>query len=42
MIKCELRQKDKTCIEIGAGPTLGYMSDVPEECRRIIIEPLCD
>ena len=41
MIKCELKQKDKVCIEIGADPALSYMSDVPEECRSIIIDPLC-
>lgn len=30
------------CIEMGAGPVLGYMLDIPDKNRRIIIEPLCE
>lgn len=31
-----------TCIEIGSGPALGFIKDVPDSNKRIIIEPLCE
>ncbi len=32
----------KSVLELGAGPFLGYMHDVPNNNNKIIIEPLCE
>lgn len=42
MIQEKLSDGHNTCIEIGAGPLLGYMRDVSNSNKRIIIEPLCE
>lgn len=42
MIQKKVASGCHTCIEIGAGPVLGYIKDVPSTNKRIIIEPLCE